>query len=573
MRRLLENGANSSFVHSFLDEEVSINEVVRDPLGAFAGKPYWRHPRIPLPKDLFGHERANSTGLDLSDARTLTKLCDEIDKSFEATWQAGEGSNFMPVANPADLNAPAGQVINATPEDCDNAVAIAVTAFREWNARGGAERANMLRGCANALEKSSASLIGLLVREAGKTLQDGIDEVREAVDFCRYYAHEAEQKFANPERLPGPTGETNELILEGRGAFVCIAPWNFPLAIFTGQIMAALAAGNTVLAKPAEQTPLIAAEALRLFAKEGMPRDVLQLLPGDGGVGARLVSDPRIAGVAFTGSTDTAQKINQSLAGRSGSIIPLIAETGGLNAMFVDSTALVEQVVDDVIRSAFGSAGQRCSALRILLVQNDIADKVIETLKGAMDELVIGDPRHLSTDIGPIIDDPARKRLEAHIERMKKNAIVLKQLEVPAGAGTFFGPTLVEIPSLDLMDKETFGPILHVIRFDHNSLNDLLTELREKNYGLTLGVHSRLKSFADHIYDRMPAGNTYINRDIIGATVGVQPFGGRGLSGTGPKAGGPHYVPRFANERVRTENITAQGGNAALFCLDPEQTH
>jgi RHH-type proline utilization regulon transcriptional repressor/proline dehydrogenase/delta 1-pyrroline-5-carboxylate dehydrogenase len=365
------------------------------------------------------------------------------------------------------------------------------------------------------------------------------------------------------------------LYLEGRGTFVCISPWNFPLAIFTGQIAAALAAGNAVLAKPAEQTPLIAAEAVRLFHENGMPKEILQLIPGDGAsVGAALVEDARVSGVAFTGSTDTAQRINRSLAAKPGAIVPLIAETGGLNGMFVDSTALIEQVTDDVIRSAFGSAGQRCSALRILFIQEDIADKTIATLKGAMDALVVGYPRQHSTDVGPIIDEAARALLVAHLDKMKTRATLLHQLKLPKEMerGTFFGPALIEIDSLDLLEKEVFGPILHVLRYDPKNLEGLLGKLRSKDFGLTLGVHSRLESFANQIYAGMPAGNTYINRDIIGATVGVQPFGGRGLSGTGPKAGGPHYLMRFAGERVRTENITAQGGNAALFCLDPDRS-
>ncbi|TNE57514.1 MAG: bifunctional proline dehydrogenase/L-glutamate gamma-semialdehyde dehydrogenase PutA [Alphaproteobacteria bacterium] len=569
VRRLLENGANSSFVHSFLDDRVDVSEVVKDPLGAFEDNPFWRHPSIPLPEDIYGAGRKNSKGLDIDDARTAEKLSAAIDLAYHAEWQAGVGEPGEPVLNPADPALPAGKVVNAALGEIGDMVTRAVGAFPAWNALGGAARAKILRQCGDALEENMLSLIGLLAREAGKTWQDGVDEVREAVDFCRYYAGEAEKHFTQGEAMPGPTGETNELTLEGRGAFVCIAPWNFPLAIFTGQLMAALAAGNSVLAKPAEQTPLIAAEALRLFKAAGLPEEVLQLVLGDGAVGAALVADPRIAGVAFTGSTETAQKINRTLAARGGAIVPLIAETGGLNGMFVDSTALIEQVVDDVIRSAFGSAGQRCSALRILFVQDDIADKLIQTLKGAMDALVVGDPRHQATDVGPIIDQTALDLLGAHMARMENDAIILKQLDRPAGPATFFGPALVEIPSLDTMERETFGPVLHVLRFESRDLATLLEALREKNYGLTLGVHSRLKSFADQVFAGMPAGNTYVNRDMIGATVGCQPFGGCGLSGTGPKAGGPHYLFRFATERVRTENITAQGGNAALFCLDP----
>lgn len=576
VRRLLENGANSSFVHSFLDDNVPVEVTVKDPLAAFEGTVYWRHPGIPLPRDLFGSVRVNSAGLDLTDGATAAELQKSVDAVKTEDLAAAPiiggkelSGDRISVDNPALKDSVAGKVVQATEGDCCKAIELAAVAQPEWDRRGADARAAILERCADLLEEHQWRFIGILAREAGKTLDDGVAEVREAVDFCRYYAAEARAKFSAPQVMPGPTGETNELFLGGRGTFVCISPWNFPLAIFTGQVVAALAAGNAVVAKPAQQTPLVAFEAVKLFHAAGVPCDVLHLTPGGGDVGAVLTADPRIEGVAFTGSTATAQIINRALAAKDGAISVLIAETGGLNAMFVDSTALIEQVSDDVIRSAFGSAGQRCSALRILFVQEDIADKMIETLKGAMDELVIGDPSNLATDVGPIIDEPARAGLVAHVERMAEAAKVLKQLEAPV-EGCFFGPALVEIDSLDLMQREVFGPVLHVMRFTADDVKSVLRALRKKHFGLTLGVHSRLRSFADLVMTEMPAGNTYINRDIIGAVVGVQPFGGRGLSGTGPKAGGPHYLARFASERVRTDNITAQGGNAALFCLDPE---
>jgi RHH-type proline utilization regulon transcriptional repressor/proline dehydrogenase/delta 1-pyrroline-5-carboxylate dehydrogenase len=422
---------------------------------------------------------------------------------------------------------------------------------------------------ANALESDTERLMAILAREGGKTLDDCIAEVREAVDFCRYYANEAETKFAGLQPLPGPAGETNGLELLGRGVFVCISPWNFPLAIFTGQIAAALAAGNTVLAKPAEQTPLIASEAVKLFHAAGLPGEALHLLPGDGKVGGKLTADPRCAGVAFTGSTEVARIINRTLAAKDGPIPPLIAETGGLNALFCDTTALREQVVDDVVMSAFRSAGQRCSALRILLLPHETADETLDMLKGAMDVLVVGDPADPATDVGPIIDAEACAALDEHMNAMRKQGTSVWQRDIGAlrEKRTFFGPAIVELPSLALVDREIFGPILHVIRYDPDDIATVGAELSAKGYGLTLGVHSRLEGFVDQVKDAVRAGNVYVNRSIIGAVVGVQPFGGMGLSGTGPKAGGPHYVARFAAERSVTVNIAAQGGDPQLLNL------
>ncbi|MBT6511419.1 MAG: bifunctional proline dehydrogenase/L-glutamate gamma-semialdehyde dehydrogenase PutA, partial [Rhodospirillaceae bacterium] len=450
------------------------------------------------------------------------------------------------------------------------ALAIAAAAAPGWSKTPVDERAACLERTADLLEANIARAMAIATREAGKTLADGIAEVREAVDFFRYYAQRARSDFGDPVVLPGPTGEVNQISLHGRGVFACISPWNFPLAIFCGQITAALAAGNTVISKPAEQTPLMAAFAVGLMHEAGVPGDVLQLLPGDGAiVGARLVSDPRVSGVAFTGSTETARLINRALAERPGPIVPLIAETGGQNAMIVDSTALPEQVTVDVIQSAVNSAGQRCSALRVLCLQEDIADKVIIMLTGAMAELKIGDPGLLETDVGPVIDDDARAMLEAHVDRMSRDARVLYR--APLGAtteeGCFVAPTVIEIGSLAVLEREVFGPVLHVLRFRQDRLDALIDEIEATGYGLTLGIHTRIDSMAEQIAARVKVGNVYINRNMIGAIVGSQPFGGEGLSGTGPKAGGPRYLHRFATERVVSKDTTAAGGNAALMTL------
>jgi RHH-type proline utilization regulon transcriptional repressor/proline dehydrogenase/delta 1-pyrroline-5-carboxylate dehydrogenase len=480
--------------------------------------------------------------------------------------QAGVSASRV---SPSDLTKTIGKSTDATAAQVDAAYAAAAKAQPAWNDLGGEGRAPILRAMADALEASRDRLIAICAREAGKTLSDGVAEVREAADFCRYYASLAERQFGAPETLRGPVGETNQLSLHGRGVFACISPWNFPLAIFTGQIAAALAAGNAVLAKPAEQTPLIAAAAVRLFHAAGLDPNLLHLLPGDGAtIGQALVAHPSCAGVAFTGGTETAWAINRTLAARNGPIVPFIAETGGLNAMFVDTTALREQVIDDVIASAFGSAGQRCSALRMLFVPHDTADALIEGLAGAMDALVLGDPADPRTDIGPVIDEDARGALAAHRERLGKEAKVIHELAAPAG-GHFFGPVLAEIPSASFLQREVFGPILHVVRYDANDLDAAAGPLAAAGYGLTLGVHSRIEAFADQVRAAVPAGNAYVNRSMIGAVVGVQPFGGEGLSGTGPKAGGPNALLRYAVERAVSVNIAAQGGDPALLNLNP----
>ncbi len=567
VRRLLENGANTSFVHSFLDDDVSPDLVAADPVARVEASPR-RHPRLPAPSALYGASRRNSTGPDLSiaaDRERLQQAVAALDASPLTFLPRGGGAKRTA---PHDPSLVVGFANDATVDDVRAMIASAHAAQPAWNALGGGQRAQHLRAMADALERETDRLVALLAREGGRTLQDGIDEVREAVDFCRYYAAEAERFFAAPQRLPGPAGETNVLELHGRGVFACISPWNFPLAIFTGQLAAALAAGNTVIAKPAEQTPLVAAEAVQLFRRAGLPPDVLQLAIGPGEtVGATLTEDECIAGVCFTGSTETAKRIHRTLAARQGAIPVLIAETGGLNAMFVDTTALPEQVVDDAVLSAFGSAGQRCSALRILFLPHGTADLILSKLAGALQELRIGDPADPRTDVGPVIDTAARVMLETHLAQMQRDAKVLVQRDVTGMAGSFFGPAIVDLPSLDLIDHEVFGPILHVIRYEPAEIAAVGAALARKGYGLTLGIHSRLESFAAEVQAAVPAGNVYVNRSMVGAVVGVQPFGGVGLSGTGPKAGGPHYLQRFAGERTVTVNITAQGGDPALLNL------
>ena len=576
VRRLLENGANSSFVHALLDERVPASAVAADPISAVEAHPD-RHAKIPTPKDMY-MDRQNSLGRDYSQAADRERHAIALQKVDSETLTSGPiiggklkaGTNPQAVTNPFDTSRVLGHVSEATEADIDAAVDAAARAQIAWNRKGGAGRGAVLRAMADALETDMDRLVALLSREAGKTLNDGVAEIREAADFCRYYAMLAERDFGGPTELKGPVGEINQLVLHGRGVFACISPWNFPLAIFTGQIAAALAAGNAVLAKPAEQTPLIAAEAVRLYYKAGLDPNLLALVPGRGEtVGAKLVSHPGIDGVAFTGRTDTASLINRSLAARPGAIIPFIAETGGLNGMFVDTTALKEQVIDDVILSAFGSSGQRCSALRLLYVPHDAADAMIEGLKGALAAQVVGDPTDPATDIGPVIDADARGALDAHLKRLEGDAKVIARAQLPVGAdkGWLFAPTIAEIPTPDYLEREVFGPILHVCRYHPSELKQTASKLAARGYGLTLGVHSRIEAFADEVARLVPAGNVYINRSIIGAVVGVQPFGGEGLSGTGPKAGGPNSLIRYASEKAISNNISAQGGDPALLNL------
>ena len=458
---------------------------------------------------------------------------------------------------------------DAGPAELEAALAAAQGAALSWDRVLASERADCLERAADLLEARVGTFIALLCREAGKTIPDGLAEVREAADFCRYYAARARDQFGPPQVLPGPTGEHNALSLHGRGVFACISPWNFPLAIFMGQVSAALAAGNAVVAKPAEQTPLVAAQAVRLLHEAGVPPQVLHLLPGDGPhVGALLVSDPRVSGVAFTGSFETARAINRALAARDGPIVPLIAETGGQNAMVVDASALPEQVVTDVLASSFQSAGQRCSALRVLFLQDEVADRILAMLAGAMAELVIGDPWDLATDLGPVIDQEAYDRLAAHARQMEQaGRRLVYRCDLPDHCrhGTFFAPRVFEIDAIERLQAEVFGPVLHVIRYRAGDLDRVIDAINATGYGLTFGVQSRIDATADRLTAEIRAGNHYVNRNMIGAVVGVQPFGGVGLSGTGPKAGGPHYLLRFASERVVSTNTAAAGGNAALL--------
>ena len=474
---------------------------------------------------------------------------------------------------PHDLLQRIGTVRVAEGADVERAIAGAQRAAHAWDRLGGPARAAILDKAANLYERDRARLMAVLVREAGKTLENALGDVREAIDFLRYYAAQTRRLFAGPVTLRGPTGERNTLELRGRGPFACISPWNFPLAIFTGQVAAALAAGNPVLAKPAEQTPIVAYLATDFLNEAGLPPGVLQLLPGDGAVGAALVKDKRVAGVAFTGSNATGWAIQQALAERRGSMVPLIAETGGLNAMIADSSALPEQVIRDVVRSAFDSAGQRCSAARLFFVQEEVSRVMIDMLVGAVETLEIGDPLDYATDIGPVIDEESAERLDAHKLRMQRQAAQLVDLALPpeCEAGTYVTPAVFEIAHAGLLKEEVFGPILHVVRYAGGHLDRVIEAINASGYGLTLGLHSRIAAVADYVAEHARVGNLYVNRNQIGAVVGVQPFGGEGLSGTGPKAGGPNYLARFATERVRATDITATGGNVALLRLEESE--
>ncbi len=580
VRRLLENGANTSFVNRIIDESIDVKDIVADPIEVTrdgASKP---HPRIPSPLDIFQPERENSHGLNLPDRRLTAKTLDAMQKAATGKLSAsaivgGQAIVGKEVAsvNPAITDQVVGTCQVADCAAVDKALDLAAANQGDWDRTPAAKRAAILQKAAYLFEQNAAELMAICVTEAGKTVPDAQSELREAVDFLRYYAVRAIRLYGERTTLPGPTGERNQLGMRGRGIFVCISPWNFPLAIFTGQVAAAMASGNAVLAKPAEQTPLVAHRAVQLFLEAGIPEGVLHFLPGDGAtIGGRAVADPRVSGVAFTGSTETARIINRTLAAREGPIATLIAETGGQNAMFVDSSALPEQVVLDSVYSAFNSAGQRCSALRLLCLQEEIAPRVIELLSGHMEELRIGDPSNLATDIGPTIDAEARDVISKHVDDISKQAIVIHQCSLPqeTNGGTFYPPTAIEIDSLDYLQREIFGPVLHIVRFASGKLAPTLDAVNRLGYGLTMGVHSRIDSRARAITELSGAGNIYINRNIIGAVVGVQPFGGRGLSGTGPKAGGPYYLPRFGSEYTVSNNISAVGGNASLLSLDDD---
>jgi RHH-type proline utilization regulon transcriptional repressor/proline dehydrogenase/delta 1-pyrroline-5-carboxylate dehydrogenase len=569
VRRLLENGANSSFVAVAADDAVPVATLLRRPAEIIGSAENARHPNLPLPRDLFRPQRSNSQGIEFGERAALSALMSAIKEEstlvtaaplIDGETKTGPARQLISPINQASV---IGTVIDPIPAHIDEAIAAARSGFENWSRMPAERRAAILEKAANLLEQRAARFIALLQREGGKTLEDAFSEVREAVDFCRYYAAEGRTLFGNGETMPGPTGESNFLQLRGRGVFIAISPWNFPLAIFTGQIAAALIAGNAVVAKPAEQTPLIAAEAVRLLHEAGIPSSALHLLPGDGKIGAALTAHADVTGTVFTGSTEVARAINRTLAAKDGPIVPLIAETGGINAMIVDATALPEQVADDVATSAFRSAGQRCSALRLLFVQDDVAERMIEMISGAARELKIGDPREMDTHIGPVIDTEAKQRLEAHIARMKSQARVHYAGQAPAG--NYVAPHIFELSDAAQLSEEVFGPILHVVRYRATELEGVLRSIDRTGYGLTLGLHSRIDDTVDAVIDRLRVGNIYVNRSMIGAVVGVQPFGGFGLSGTGPKAGGPHYLARFATEQTVTINTSAAGGNAALM--------
>ncbi len=578
VRRLLENGANTSFVHRISDERTPIEGIIADPLALAEANVDKRHPKIVLPADLYAPDRRNSSGVNFADEAVLAGLQTEMMKALEQPWKAvpivagkpRTSGTARSVIDPADNTRVVGEVTDADEALVSEAIGAAVAAQPRWDATPAAERARLLDKVADLLEVRMSEFMALCVREAGKSIPDSVAEVREAVDHVRYNAMQCRSQFGEPLSLPGPTGERNELSLHGRGVFVCISPWNFPVAIFMAQVTAALAAGNTVIAKPAEQTSLIGHRVIRLMHEAGIPGEVLHLLPGDGRIGHSAVADPRIAGVAFTGSTEVARSINRTLAERDGPIATLIAETGGQNAMIVDSSALPEQVVLDVAASAFQSAGQRCSALRVLCLQQEIAPRVIEILAGYMETLTVGDPGLIATDVGPVIDHDAQEILQKHSTAISRKGTVIRQCELPTACanGSFVAPLAVEIPGIEVLEREVFGPVLHVLRYKSRDLEKLVCKINDTGYGLTFGVHSRIDGEAERLASEVGAGNCYINRNMVGAVVGVQPFGGRGLSGTGPKAGGPHYLSRFATEKTLTVNTAAVGGNASLLTLE-----
>ncbi len=570
VRRLLENGANSSFVHQLSDNSIAIESLVKMPLDEGALEDL--SSALSKPGDIFLN-RKNSSGCHLDSLLPRVKLLGDI-KKIDRQWSArpivdgvrmASGEPVAVVA-PFDHEFIVGECFYADATLATQAIEVASAAFSQWRSTPVDVRANMLNRLADLLEKNRSELIALCQREAGKVLPDAIDEIREAVDFCRYYAQQALERLSHPQSMPGPTGESNELILQGRGVLVCISPWNFPMAIFVGQIAASLVAGNTVLAKPAEATSVIAYRAVELFYEAGVPTNALQFLPGSGTeLGAILNSHNKVAGVVFTGSVATAHAINRTLSARASSIATFIAETGGLNAMIVDSTALLEQVAKDAVTSAFSSAGQRCSALRILYVQEEIAERVIELIKGMMNELAVGDPRQLQTDIGPVIDQQAHDKLSNYIAHMQSHYFCYQASNTSPVKGTYILPTLIEVDSIAQLSEEQFGPILHVARYKAENLNQVIDDINQCGYGLTLGVHSRNQSTCQKISQGVDVGNVYINRNQVGAVVGVNPFGGCHLSGTGPKAGGPHYLLRLVTEKTITQNLVAIGGDVSLL--------
>lgn len=575
VRRLLENGANSSFVYQIADKETPLEKLLVPPVQQSEATANKHHPSIPFPPDIYGTERKNSFGPLLPEPIAREKLIAKMEKFLTKPYAAAPIINGKELSgtpknkfDPSDPNRLIGTSIDCTAEDAARALEIAHQSYSDWDELGGAARAKILMRAADLFEEHIAQLVALIVREGGRTLISAINDFREAVDFLRYYGAQAEREFEIGKRLPGPTGEQNELWLRGRGVFVCIAPWNFPLAIFTGQVSAALAAGNAAIAKPAGQTPLVAHYAVKLLHQAGVPANVLHFTPGSGSaLGKVFVESKYTGGIAFTGSTATANTIHRGLAARGAPIVPLIAETGGQNCMIVDSTALLEQACDDILTSAFDSAGQRCSALRVAYIQDDIADRLIEMLKGAAAEWQLGDPMNTATDVGPVIDTAARDGLLKHAARMQAEATIHFTAKLPDSPGSFFAPRIVELKNITQLTDEVFGPVLHIIRYKEKDFNVILGAINSTGFGLTVGVHSRLDHIHELVRKKIRAGNLYVNRTMIGAVVGVQPFGGEGLSGTGPKAGGPHYLHRFATERTVSINTTAAGGNASLLAM------
>lgn len=578
VRRLLENGANTSFINQVENPDIRIEKVIADPvshLKKMANLP----THCVLPKYLFGKQRLNSEGINLADQEVLTVLQQGLEQLKTQTWHATPLINGQAItghqrkiSNPANSQQTVGSVIFSDQKAIEAAINVASSAFKLWRLSVVKQRASYLNKAAELLEQNRFELVALCVREAGKTIKDALAEIREAVDFCRYYAQSAIELFEQPLTLNGPTGETNQLYHYGRGVFVCISPWNFPIAIFMGQITAALASGNTVIAKPASQTPLAAMRCIQLLHQAGIPEDVLQFVPGDGvSIGKYLLSDNRIAGVAFTGSLATARNINQQLANHL-SIIPLIAETGGQNVMIADSSAYSEQLIQDAVESAFNSAGQRCSALRVLFIPHSTAENIITRIIGVMQQLIIADPQYYETDCGPVINSSAVKQLTDHVDVMRKQATILFQATIKKHQDSccFFPPTLIELSSLSQLIKENFGPVLHIIRYEAGELDRIVDDINASGYGLTLGIHSRINSIINNITKKSKVGNIYVNRNMISAVVGVQPFGGMGLSGTGPKAGGPHYLLRFVSEQTVTTNTAAVGGNTRLLAQELE---
>lgn len=573
VRRLLENGANTSFVSVSADPNIPIDTILMRPRQWIASVAHARHPKIPLPRDLYAPERRNSPGVEFGDRTALRDLLTDIAeaKPVRAAKSIVDGKERdgikRPVLSPSSGES-IGEVAEADEAVARDAMTAAQKGFTHWSATGVEHRARIIDHACDLLEQRCGEFIALLQTEGGKTLDDCVAEWREAIDYCRYYAAQARISLT-PQMMPGPTGETNELRYRGRGVFVCIAPWNFPLAIFLGQVTAALAAGNAVVAKPAEQTPLVAYQAVRLLHDAGVPHTALQLVLGDGTIGAALVADARVAGVVFTGSTEVGRLINRALAAKDGPIVPFIAETGGINAMIVDATALPEQVTDDAVGSVFRSAGQRCSALRLLCVQEHVADHIFEMVAGAAATLTLGDPGDPATHVGPVIDQESKERLDGWIAKHEKRVRYRwdKNHALPAN-GLFVPPTIIELEHASDLQEEVFGPILHVVRFRAHELHRLLDAIESNGTGLTLGIHSRIDARVNEIANRLANGNVYVNRNMVGAVVGTQPFGGTRLSGTGPKAGGPNYLRRFATEQVIAINTAASGGNASLLAVE-----